>query len=92
VQGLFAFMNPLTFGGIGMCKNFVRFNGETVNCGTRITRFETDGKRKRETVLCYSCVKDAALRWSMADCEKYLMETFDTDYFIDLSMPKSLFA
>lgn len=75
-----------------MCKNFVKYNGETVNCGTRINHFEADGKRKNETVLCYSCVKDAALHWSMKNCERYLMDNFDTDYFIDLSMPKSIFA
>lgn len=67
-----------------MCNNLVRYSGETVNCGTRITHFNTDGKRKIETVLCYGCVKDAALRWSMEKCEAYLDEFWDTEELIEI--------
>ena len=67
-----------------MCMNQARYRGETLNCGSTITRMDSNGVIRRETVHCFDCVKEAALRWSMAKCEAYLEEFWDTEELIEI--------
>ncbi len=71
-----------------MCTNSVRYRGQTLACGSTITRLDSNGVCVRETVHCFDCVKEAALRWSMAQCEAYLEEIWDTVDAFDLQMPR----
>lgn len=73
-----------------MCRNLVRYRGQTLNCGTTITRMDTNGVMRRETVHCFDCVKEAALRWSMVKCEAYLDEFWDTEEPIELHALQAL--
>ncbi|TVR02155.1 MAG: hypothetical protein EA399_00690 [Desulfovibrionales bacterium] len=67
-----------------MCTNQIRYRGQTLSCGATLTRMDTNGVVRRETVHCFECVKEAALRWSMAKCEAYLDEFWDHDEHVDL--------
>ncbi len=58
-----------------MCANQVRYRGETLTCGTTLTRLDTNGVRVRETVHCFECIREAALRWRMPGREHCLLES-----------------
>jgi hypothetical protein len=71
-----------------MCINSVEFRGTSLRCGDTVSFMDTNGIVRREVVCCYSCAKEAALRWSMARCERYLSEFWDADDAFDLQMPR----
>lgn len=71
-----------------MCTNSVRYRGVSLRCGDTVSFMDSNGVIRRETVCCYACIKEAALRWSMARCEAHLSELWDTIDAVDLQMPK----
>lgn len=62
-----------------MCRNRVNYGGSTMICGSTITRLDSNGVKIRETVHCYSCVRDAALLWNIRKSHYLSAEFLDFD-------------
>lgn len=68
-----------------MCTNQVLFRGTSMRCGDTVSYVDGNGVLRREQVCCYTCARETSLRWSMAKCERYLSEHWDTYEPVDLS-------
>ena len=62
-----------------MCRNRIIFNGESMVCGSTITKVDSNGVRVQETVRCYSCVREAALIWNIRNSCRLSADFSDFD-------------